>query len=662
MIFALLAGCFFFADIDVAKAALRDGLWEIARSNVVGIEGDEAKQILLESYAKESKWNEILRLLTEWGYPEGEVFRLYQATALLKVGDIANAEEQLKEIAFSNDENRRAAARIKSEIELKHGNKEAALELLNESKAEDPVSKMIKAHLLAALGKDSAAIEIFREMAVSPDAGAAIKRVAALRLSVYDLANPKLFKTAAAKILEIVKDSPDAEGADQAYLHLAKAHLERGEWSLALKRYLEAQEIWPKFATDTEFIEGRGWSYLKLGKYSEALLDFQRLEELSEDPEIKAVAILKAGDALSASGRGTEAMAKYRNVSENFGSTSAAKRLNTLVKVRELEVSGREAFHSYRFSEAEEIFNEIAKLDNDLADKMGYFRVLCLYGQGLDLDAEALAQRISVESRDEKVRTDALLWLAKSIYNRGKWNEAETLFLKYAAEAPNMEEAPYAIAWAARAAFKAADYKKAIGDASELISKYPDSSALAIAMEIQGDALIQEARFDEAVLVLERVALIEGVSPELRLRAKILRADALFALGADNRVRYEEALNTYREIRTGSEELSSSMKIVIEYKIARTLEKMKRKEEAMELYYVNVLLAYHDGIKKGMNFEEEAKASFSRAAFHMADELEAQGRDGQAMKVLTLVVTSNVPASKEAEKQIERIEKKGKFL
>lgn len=661
MIFALLSSLLFLADIDVAKSALRDGLWEIARNNVRGIEGDEARQIILESYAKEANWNEVLRLLTEWEYPEGEIFRLYQATALLKTGDVANAEEQLKDIKFSSEENRRAAARIKSEIELKLGHKEDALALLEESKADDAVSRMIKAHLYASLGKESEAIDIFRELAVLPEASAAVKRVAALRIATFELRDPKLFKSASSKILEIVKDSPDVEGADRAYLQLAKAHLDRGEWSLALKRYLETQEIWPKFATDTELIEGRGWAYLKLGRYGEALQDFNRLEELSEDSEVKAVALLKAGDALSASGRGMEAMAKYRNVSENYSSTAAAKRLNTLVKIRELEVTGREAFHSYRFAEAERIFNEIAKLDNDLGDKMGYFRVLCLYGQGFDLDAEALAERISVESRDEKVRTDALLWLAKSIYNRGKWKEAENLFLKYAAEAPNMEEAPYAMAWAANAALKAADYQKAINDASELISKYPSSPALAIAMETQGDALIQEARFDEAVLVLERVALIEGASAELRLRAKMLRADALFALGADNRQRYEEALNTYREIRAGSE-LSSSMKIVIEYKIARTLEKMKRKEEAIELYYVNVLLAYYDGLKKGIKYEEEAKASFSRAAFHMADELESSGRDGQAIKILTLVVTSDVPAAKEAEKQIERIEKKGKFL
>lgn len=661
MIFAFLASFLLLGDIDIAKEALRDGLWEIARKNVDASQGDEAKRIILESYAREFKWDEVLRLLTEWNYPEGEAFRLYQATALLKTGDVANADEQLKDVKFSTEENRRAASRIKSEIALQKGNKEEALELLEESKAEDSVSKMTKAQLLASLGKESQAVELYRELSAMPDAGVAIKRVADLKVSSFELDDEKKFKNASKRILEIVKDDPDADGADRAYLMLAKKHLDRGEWSLALKRYLEVQEIWPKFATEIELIEGRGWANLKLGKYSEALQDFSRVEELAKDDEVKAVAILKAGDALSASGRGTEAMAKYRTVSELYATTLAAKRLNELVKIRELESSGREAFNAYRFKDAEKIFAEIAKLDKSLADKMGYFRVLCLYGQGLDVDAEALAERISVESSDEKVRTDALLWLAKSTYNRGKWKEAETLFLKYADEAPNMEEAPFAMAWATKAAFKCAQYKRAINDASELISRYPSSPALAIAMETQGDALIQEARFDEAVLVLERVALIEGVAKDVKLRAKLLRADALFALGADNRLRYEEALNTYREIRDG-EELSSSMRIVLEYKIARTLEKMKRKAEAMELYYVNVLLAYRDGLKKGVKFEEEAKASFSRAAFHFAEDLEASGSDGQALKILTLVVTSDVPAAKEAEKQIERIEKKGKFL
>jgi hypothetical protein len=48
--------------------------------------------------------------------------------------------------------------------------------------------------------------------------------------------------------------------------------------------------------------------------------------------------------------------------------------------------------------------------------------------------------------------------------------------------------------------------------------------------------------------------------------------------------------------------------------------------------------------------------------FRLADEFESRGRDFQAMHVLGLAATSDVPAAAEAQKRIERIRSKGRFL
>ena len=39
-------------ELDVAREALRDGLWEIARTHAAKVEGDAAKLVILESYAR----------------------------------------------------------------------------------------------------------------------------------------------------------------------------------------------------------------------------------------------------------------------------------------------------------------------------------------------------------------------------------------------------------------------------------------------------------------------------------------------------------------------------------------------------------------------------------------------------------------------------------
>ena len=132
-------------------------------------------------------------------------------------------------------------------------------------------------------------------------------------------------------------------------------------------------------------------------------------------------------------------------------------------------------------------------------------------------------------------------------------------------------------------------------------------------------------------------------------------------MGADNPARYREALDSYRAVLLG-EALSPSLKITVSFKTGRALEKLKRMDEAVDQYYAEVVLAYREGRLAGVRFDDEARAAFSRAAFRLADEYESRGKDFQAMHILELVVASDVPAADEAEKRIDRIQTKGKFL
>ena len=226
---------------------------------------------------------------------------------------------------------------------------------------------------------------------------------------------------------------------------------------------------------------------------------------------------------------------------------------------------------------------------------------------------------------------------------------------------PESPSAPSALTWSARAAFAENDFALAIQTVTKLAERYPESPEKARGYMVQGESLIELARFDEAVLVLERAVVAEGAPTEERTRAQMLRADALFAMGADNPARYREALDAYRAVRLG-ESLTPAAKLSVSFKIGLTLEKLKRLDEAEDEYYAEVVLAYRQGRMKDIRFDDEARAAFSRAAFRLADEYESRGQESRAMRILELVVASDVPASKEAEKRIDRIQTKGKFL
>ena len=115
------------------------------------------------------------------------------------------------------------------------------------------------------------------------------------------------------------------------------------------------------------------------------------------------------------------------------------------------------------------------------------------------------------------------------------WNGADMM--------PESPSAPSALTWSARAAFAENDFALAIQTVTKLAERYPESPEKARGYMVQGESLIELARFDEAVLVLERAVVAEGAPTEERTRAQMLRADALFAMGADNPARYREALD-----------------------------------------------------------------------------------------------------------------------
>lgn len=675
-------------EMEIARQALRDGLWDVARAHAAMSGDDGAKLLILESHAREGEWSEVLARLSEWGDPEGDGFLCYRATALLKTGDGAAAYKALSGVKFKDEEMSHAAARIKAEFLMSDNEASKAIKVLKSEGGDDDNTQMLLAEAFVATGDRSDAESIWREVAVSTNASdmavataainlgdaellrgaysrvqaAPLRRRVGLRLGSALIGSKDTYDEGAKLTLAIVHDTPDAEGAKDAFLSLVESRLDRKEWKDAVSAYSEALEIWPDIAKDQSFQEGRGWAFSELGRFDEALEAFDSAASLATDDASRATALVKAGDMLSALGKGSEAMERYREVREKYPKSPAAERIAGFVRMHELEEKGRGQYGEYRFADAQKTFAQIAEEYPVKKPKMDFYTVMCLYGQGLDDEAETLAKRIADDDTiDVGVRAEAMLWIAKLAYNKGRWKDASSRFMSYVEILPDSPSAAAAIVWAARASFADNDFSSAVSTVSRLVERNPDSSVLAAGLLVQGESLIELARFDEAVIVLERAALAAGMSPEERYKAQLLKADALFAMGADNPRRYTTALDAYRTILQGAD-LTPTQKVSLAFKIGKTLERLKRTEEAIDQYYTQVVLAYRSGREAGVQYGDEAQADFSRAAFRLAEEYESRGLDDQAVNVLFLVVASDVPAADEAARRINKIRRKGKFL
>ena len=639
--------------LSVARQALRDGLWELDRAHARTNASEAAKLIVLESYADEGRWDEVKKALSSWGDGlKSPGFGYYRA---MVAGEWDKAAQLLKASgsAAGVDE----ALMLEADALSRKGDRAKAERLWRAVVSSTNAGARALTVAAANLG-DAAALR--RALDTAPNSS--LRALASVRLGMALAKDPATAEEGERIVRAVAKESPDAPDAEEAFLGLARAKAAAGQWKEAAEIWADAIEIWPAAALRADVQQGRGEAFLRLGRGEDALAAFARAEELSKnDPSARAVAVLRQGDVLADLGRGAEAMARYRTVLSEYPKTEIAAKLKRAVEVMELESRGRDYFRDYRFAEAQKAFAAVAAADPRRKDRMDYFEVLCLYGLGDDDAARAKAKDLADGCPDAAVKEDATLWLAKFTYNRGEWKDAANLFLSCAAMSSRPAAAAEALVWAARSLFADGDYKGAIDASTRMVAKYPDSPSRTDALLVQGEALIEQARYGEASLVLDRVAKAESARPADRARARLLRADALFALGADNPASYGTALEAYRAIAFDGA-LDASGRLAVAFRIGRTLEKLRRYDEAVEQYYAQVVVPYRDGRAKGESFDDDARAAFSRAAFRLADEFESRGREEQAVGVLRLVAASDVPAAEEAARRLERISRKGRFL
>ena len=551
-----------------------------------------------------------------------------------------------------------------------------------------------------------------------------LKRLAGFRLGFELLANPATRAEGVAVVKEQVRSDPEAADSRDAQLRLADTLLELGDETAATE-YKVFLETYPDASQDVRVLEGRGWALLKLGKRTDAIGMFASAAKVATNAADRARCEFKQGDALLEDGKAEEAALVYAGVAERHAGEKIAEQamfnrgraldrcgksqeaaevyreiaklggdyageaalsaaaydsgagrtdeaISTYTKLlADASVKpsvaldarigrGRALYRAYRFTEARKDFDDAAKEAPSRADSLRFLSALCEYGLGRDEGAKKLATAVLSDYPRSPLAPEIALWLAKFDYQHGEYTKALEGFERYARTWPNAPHAAESYVWAARAASAAGDFARAVEASSGAVKAKATGSVLAEGLLVQAEALMELARFDEAAVVLERVAQGETETPHA-IRAALLRADCLFALGADNEQRYEEALAAYREISRAAS-LSSGDRLSVSFKIAKTLEKTGHMDEAIDEYYANVVLAFRDARAKGTWFDDRGRTFFARAAFALADYYEGRGDFMQARKVLELVATAGVPASEEASKRIGRLGGKRSIL
>ena len=389
---------------------------------------------------------------------------------------------------------------------------------------------------------------------------------------------------------------------------------------------------------------------------------FVELMDTSSDADLAFAAGLRKAALESAACHFENAISIYTKLLKADSALTDSQRVDVLYR------RGKAFYGAYRFAEAEADFAAVAKLQPARAAEMDYLSALCLYGAGRDEDAAAAVRKLLASGEvSGSLRAEVEFWLAKYEFGHRNYATALAGFVSCATNASlSAGRRIESLGRAARCCAAQSDYAGVVEFATRattnsvavraISGKTPETAAVAEVFVLQGEALMEMARFNEAVLVLSRAQHLE-TTPELVRRAAVLKADCLFAMGADDDRRYLQALDAYRAVLR-DESLPPSQRLAVAFKVGRALEKLRRFEEAADQYYSQVVMAYYDGVNANTWFDGDACAFFTRAVFILADYYEARGEVRPAIRVLEYL--TGVPAAREARKRIQRLEAKKK--
>ena len=154
-------------ELDLAREALRDGLWDVARTHAERSDAPAARIVIVESLAREGKWKELIGTVEGWGNPDGDAFAYYRALALVETGKAAQAEFLVSDRDFADPAYARLAMRLKARIAMLEKGAAAALKIVKDAPGmfDDEDSEMFAADLMAATGDKMGAEEIWRSVA-----------------------------------------------------------------------------------------------------------------------------------------------------------------------------------------------------------------------------------------------------------------------------------------------------------------------------------------------------------------------------------------------------------------------------------------------------------------------------------------------------------------
>ena len=428
----------------------------------------------------------------------------------------------------------------------------------------------------------------------------------------------------------------------QAYLGKADVLYSLNDYKNAIQCYKEALSKVSESGAGSDITDklyyGLAWSYLKEGEFKEAINNFRKIAQSTQDTIVKISALCQIGDAYQDSRDYAKAKETYDSILKEFPDSFYTDYVQYQLGLTMLKSSD--------YNGAIMSFLALKKNfpSSKLLDDASYALGLAYFQRKDYAASRENFEKFLSEFKDSDLRPQALYLLGTSLFNLGKYQEAIEVFKgitkSYTHDEELTQKAEYEIA---DCYYQMGDEKEAMARFTMLRAKYPDSKLTAEIMWWLGEYYY---RHNDLALARRYFSSLVRDFP-----ASNLIADSYYALGSikNEEGDYEEAIDYFKKvIALKASDLSGQAAIAI----ADIYTKENNTRKAVEAYqqimkeYPNLLSIIYPKLAdtqfKAGNYEE-ALALFQKSKevvplkemayiqFKIAEALQAQGKKDAAI-------------------------------
>ncbi|MDD5044517.1 MAG: tetratricopeptide repeat protein [Candidatus Omnitrophica bacterium] len=232
------------------------------------------------------------------------------------------------------------------------------------------------------------------------------------------------FENALSLYADLLNISRDADILTQASLGRADCLFNLGKYQDALLAYRSTvTSLDPEKKYSYQLLYGLAWANLKNGNFKEAINEFQKVADASDDSMVKNSALCQVADAYQDEGKFAEALCEYEAILKEFPSSPYRD-----------YVEYQRAQSLFRLARYDEAMQVLDKFRNDFKDSVLYKDSLCLlgkvfYNQGSFSEAIACFNQVLDEAPEEE-RPGLNFQIAQCYQDEAKSKEAVEAYLK----------------------------------------------------------------------------------------------------------------------------------------------------------------------------------------------------------------------------------------